>query len=104
MFVKNTFIITKLKLKLKTMSQEELSNIVVDTRDLKSFCNTLSRLADNNTGKDSFKFTEAHLYRMNQYAKCIVEMTNQLQQTIEEHGEDTLQYLLRDELAMNVKH
>jgi hypothetical protein len=104
MFVKNTFIITKLKLKLKTMSQEELSNIVVDTRDMKLFCNKLSRLADNNTGKDSFKFTESHLYRMNQYAKWIVEMTNQLQQTIEEHGEDTLQYLLRDELAMNVKH
>lgn len=86
------------------MSQEELSNIVVDTRDLKSFCNTLSRLADNNTGKDSFKFTENHLHRMNQYAKWIVQITEQLQQTIEEHGEDTLQYLLKDELAMNIKH
>jgi predicted nucleotidyltransferase len=86
------------------MNQEELANIVVETRDLKSFCNTLSRLADDNTGKDSFKFTEHHLHRMNQYAKCIVEITKQLQQIIEEHGEDTLQYLLKDELAMNIKH
>lgn len=86
------------------MNQEELSNIVVETRDLKSFCHKLSRLAENDTATDSFKFTEAHLYRMNQYAKCIVEMTAQLQQTIEEHGEDTLHYLLKDELTMNIKH
>lgn len=86
------------------MSQEELSNIVVETRDLKSFCHKLSRLAENDTASDSFKFTQNHLYRMNQYAKWIVEMTTQLQQTIEEHGEDTLHYLLKDELAMNIKH
>jgi len=86
------------------MSQEELSNIVVDTRDMKLFCNKLSRLAENDTATDSFKFTQNHLNRMNQYAKWIVEMTDQLQQIIEEHGEDTLHYLLKDELAMNIKH
>ena len=86
------------------MNQEKLSNIVVDTRDMKSFCHKLSRLADNNTATDSFKFTQNHLNRMNQYAKCIVEMTDQLQQIIEEHGEDTLQYLLKDELTMNIKY
>jgi hypothetical protein len=86
------------------MNQEELSNIVVDTRDMKLFCHKLSRLAENDTATDSFKFTENHLHTMNQYAKWIVEMTDQLQQIIEEHGEDTLHYLLKDELAMNIKH
>jgi hypothetical protein len=86
------------------MNQEELSNIVVGTRDMKSFCRKLSRLADNNTATDSFKFTQNHLNRMNQYAKWIVEMTDELQQIIEEHGEDTLQYLLKDELTINIKY
>jgi hypothetical protein len=86
------------------MNQEELSNIVVETRDMKSFCRKLSRLADNNTATDSFKFTQNHLNRMNQYAKWIVEMTEQLQQIIEKHGEETLHSLLKDELTMNIKH
>jgi len=44
------------------------------------------------------------LYRMNQYANWVVELTDQLQQIIEEHGEDTLHHLLKDELTMNIKH
>jgi len=43
------------------MNQEKLSNIVVDTRDLKSFCHKLSRFADNDTANDSFKFTQNHI-------------------------------------------